>query len=128
MTYTTCETCKTKYNRNNEYVHFLSNTHLKHLNQYYCQQCKEKMLLSERDEHLNSDFHKSNKQTYWCQECNKEMCLSTKSKHLKSEKHLNSIGVVGSSKTNYENVTVHENVQCNFKNSSEYNKLVDQQY
>ena len=58
MVYITCETCNTSYNKNNEVVHFLSNTHLKHLNQYYCQQCKLKMPLSEREIHLNSDSHK----------------------------------------------------------------------
>ena len=53
MTYITCETCNASYNRNNEFVHFLSNTQLKHLNQYYCQQCKLRIHLSERESHLN---------------------------------------------------------------------------
>ena len=123
MVYITCETCNTSYNKNNEVVHFLSNTHLKHLNQYYCQQCKLKGFLSERESHLNSDSHKSNKQTYWCEDCNLEMALSTKSKHFKSERHKqNRLNQPPS------NVIVHEEVINNFQKSSQHNNLVDKQF
>ena len=123
MTYITCETCNASYNKNNEFVHFLSNTHLKHLNQYYCQQCKEKMSLSEREIHLNSDSHKSNKQTYWCEDCNLEMALSTKSKHFKSERHKqNRLNQAPS------NVIVHEEAINNFQKSGQYNNLLDKQF
>ena len=130
MNYITCNICNASYNKNNEFVHFLSNTHLKYLNQYYCQQCKLKMNLSERENHLNSDFHKSKKVTYFCEDCNSEIALNTKSKHFKSEKHKQSIlareqGLRDNSKSR---AIVHENVVNNFQNSSEYNKLVDQQY
>ena len=91
-------------------MHFLSNAHFKHLNQYYCQQCKEKTSLSERESHLNSDSHKSNKQTYWCEDCNLEMALSTKSKHFKPERHKqNRLNQAPS------NVIVHEEAINNFQ-------------